>query len=676
MTVQLSLLTPATDTALRRMRMMLLILAAFAVHPVVWGQDKQMVQVKTFDEKLRVLRNVELSLNDGAFVSTGNKGAAFVELGAQELPVKSVRIKDEKMEAASWNFSKGVIEIVVRPRNYTLVRMALRFPNGRPIPQASVSFKGAKSVTVTTNQTGEFELPLSLQEKVTSADQFQVADMKVLRINLSDKENILVAERIKAPGKPSTREQLNDFDLSRLDSIQSLTVFYAVFKNISMSSLSPEVRARVDAKFRQLVSLMQDSVSRRSDFMANISDSSFVAEDIRNLLSHATRENAALDINRTAFEEKINMIAGKLKKGVTNLNEDTRKNLLADLDLLETMLIENESKFYKNQNDYREIINTLKDKYFDTQDLEKRLSLTERQRQEEQLLFQQRLILAIGVLIVFGVLIVLLVSFSGRLRQQREALRAANEEIRTMNENLEAIVVKRTTSLEESNRELDTFLYRASHDLRSPISSILGLCHIGERIAPAELVERVRAVVLKMDKMLKKLIETSEISQEAQKVSIFGIRGVIGEVQTTLSHTIADSGVEFHVDCEETVRVHSSPTLVKMILTNLIENAVFFAQLRGVVDHARVEVKVATQGNTVQLSVYDNGVGIAESVRSNAFNMFFVGHESSRGSGLGLYVVKKAAQALQGSVGVESDSGRYARITVSFPIERKAIPLK
>jgi len=641
------------------------ILATFAGHGVVRAQDKQMVQIKTFDEKLHVLKNVELSLNDGPFVSSGNRGAAFVELGAQDLPVKSVRIKDEKLEAASWNFSKGVIEIVVRPRNYTLVHMTLQLPNGRPIPQAPVSFKGARPVTVITNQAGEFELPLSLQEKISSAEQFQVADMKVLRMNQA--ENILVADRVKAPAKPSTREQLHDFDLSRLDSIQSLTVFYAVFKNISMSSLTPEARARIDAKFRQLVSRMQDSVSRRPDFMANISDSSFVAEDIRNLLNHATRENAALDINRTAFEEKISVITGKLKNGVTNLNEDTRKTLLADLDLLETMLIENESKFYKNQNDYREIISTLKDKYFDTQDLEERLSLTERKREEDQRVFQQRLIITIGILIVFGVLIVLLISFSGRLRQQRESLRVANEEIRTMNENLEAIVVKRTTSLEESNRELDTFLYRASHDLRSPISSILGLCHIGERMPPAELVERVRTVVLKMDKMLKKLIATSEISQEAKKVSTFCIREAINEVETKLLQTITGSGVEFHVDCEEAVKLQSSVSLFKTILINLIENAVFFARLRSA-DHARVEVKVSTQDSTLQLSVYDNGVGIEENIQMEIFNMFFIGHESSRGSGLGLYVVKKATEALHGSVGVESERGHYTRFVVSLPL--------
>ncbi|MBT1686319.1 HAMP domain-containing histidine kinase [Fulvivirgaceae bacterium PWU37] len=633
---------------------------------VVQAQDKQMIQIKTFDEKLKPLKNIELSLNDGAYISSGSKGSAFVEVGADDLPVKSVRIRDEKLEAASWNFSRGVIEIIVRQRSYTLVRMALRLPNGRPIPQASVVFKGTKPVTVTTNQAGEFELPLPLQEKLTSADQFQVQDMKVLRINLS--ENVLVAERSKAPAKTTTlRDQLSDFDLSRLDSIQSLTVFYAVFKNISMSNLSPEARARIDAKFRELVGRMQDSVSRRSDYMANISDSSFVAEDIHNLLSHASRESEALDVNRTAFEEKIGMITGKLQKGVSNLDEETRKTLLADLDRLELMLIENESKFYKNQNDYREIINTLKDTYFDVQHLEERLSITQQKRAEEQALFQQRLLITIGILIVFGVLIVLLVSFSGRLRRQREALRMANEEITTINENLEAIVVKRTLSLEESNRELDTFLYRASHDLRSPLSSILGLCHIGEKMPVGELVERIQAVVLKMDRMLKKLIETSEISQEARKVARFCVREAIGEVQTRLATQITASGVEFHVDCQDNIQLRSSAPLVKTILAHLVENALYFSRLRST-DHARVEVKAEAEGNTVLLTVYDNGVGIDNGVRTDVFNMFFIGHESSKGSGLGLYVARKAAQALEGRIDVASEPGHYARFTVVLPV--------
>jgi len=647
-------------------RAILLTTAMLTLCVAAYAQDKQMIQLKTFDEKLRVMRNVELSINGGEYVSTGAKGAAFVELDASDLPVKSIRIKDNQLEAASWNTSKGTIEIIVRQKSSSIVHFALRLPNGRPVAGTSITFKGANTTTVKTNAAGEFDLELPLQSKA-SAEQFQIANMKVVRLNLSDKENILVAERTTAADKTTTtRDQLVAFDLSRLDSIQSLTVFYAVFKNVSMSNLSDEARARIDAKFKELVGRMQTAEAQHTDFISSISDSSFVDQDIHNLLNHATRESQALDINRTAFEEKINVITRKLEKGFANMDESTRKSLLSDLDRLEAMLIENESKFYKNQNDYRDIISTLKDKYFDTQSLEQQLSITELKRQEEQRVFQRQILTALAVLIVFGVLIVLLVSFSGRLKQQREALRAANEEIRTINENLEAIVVKRTLSLEESNRELDTFLYRASHDLRSPISSILGLCNIGDKIPTRDFIDRVRGTVLKMDRMLKKLIETSEISQESQKVSEFNVRTAIADIQKALAQYIHDNGVEFHIDCQEDIHVHSNATTLKAILANLIENAVHFSHLRSP-DHARVEVKVAAQNNTVNISVYDNGVGIDPTVQPEVFKMFYIGHEKSRGNGLGLYVVKKATQALRGTIEVASEAGKYSKFTIALP---------
>src|SRR5688572_19837878 len=76
-----------------------------------FAQKKQMVQVKTFDQQLTPYRNVELSINGKDFVSIGAKGEAFIELLDSDIPLKSIRVKDEKLEAASWNYSKGIIEV-------------------------------------------------------------------------------------------------------------------------------------------------------------------------------------------------------------------------------------------------------------------------------------------------------------------------------------------------------------------------------------------------------------------------------------------------------------------------------------------------------------------------------------------------------------------------------------
>jgi signal transduction histidine kinase len=364
--------------------------------------------------------------------------------------------------------------------------------------------------------------------------------------------------------------------------------------------------------------------------------------------------------------EKIKVISDKLEKGIANFSADERQNLLTDLDRLEKLLIENEGKFYQNQSDYRLAINELREKYFDIQSLESRLSDSEKQRGEEQRIYNQRILFIAGVLIAFGALIILLISFSARVRKQAKALKMANEEIQTINENLEAIVIKRTKLLEETNRELDTFLYRASHDLRSPIRSILGLCNIIDSIPSSELLARMKGTTLGMDRMLKKLIYISEISQQSSNISTVQVSTSIQEVKSRLEETIRDTGVKINVECPENITIRTSPALLENILTNLVENAIFFSMIKDS-HHAQVDIKAIVKGNAMEISVYDNGVGIEEAIRPRLFDMFFTGHEKAKGNGLGLYAVQKSVTALYGKVHVESEVGHYSRISVLIP---------
>jgi signal transduction histidine kinase len=627
--------------------------------------------VRTFDQKLQPFKDIEVSLNGKDYISVGHKGVAIVEVNSSDLPVKAIKIKDDKLEAASWDFSKGVIEIIVRPKSYSMVHFTVQFSDGTRLAKSALTYKGSKAVNLETNATGEVDVPVPLTEKITGPGQFTIPGLQVSKVNLSAQGNVIVVNRPRVQEstarKGTLQDELGDFDMSKLDSIRSLTVFYAVFKDISMKNLSATDRKRIDDKFHELVLQMEDSVARTGrPLVGTISDSSFVSEDIRNLLAHSTQERDALETNRAQFDQRIKLISDKLEKGIANFSSDERLALLAELDRLEQLLKENESKFYKNQNDYLVAINELREKYFDIQNLESKLSDSEKQRGEEQRKFQQRFLIIAGVLVAFGALIVLLISFSSRLRKQAKDLKLANEEIQTINENLEAIVVKRTKLLEETNKELDTFLYRASHDLRSPIRSILGLCNIMDSIPPSELLTRMKGTTLGMDRMLKKLIYISEISQQSSNVSTVDVASCIHDVKSRLDEMIRDSGVKINVECPENISMRTSPALLENILTNLVENAIFFSMLKDP-HHAQVDIKATASGNAMEISVYDNGVGIEESIRPRLFDMFFTGHEKAKGNGLGLYAVQKSVTALYGKVRVESEVGRFARISVVIP---------
>jgi signal transduction histidine kinase len=653
-------------------RLLILIFAVVTSFPAL-AQKKQLAQVKTFDQQLVPFRNVEISINGKDYIKVGNKGEAFVELDDTDLPLKSIKIKDDKLETASWNYSKGIIEVIIRTKSYHIVQVFVKSQSHAAIPNLAVTFKGKKETVATTNGEGMFEIPLALDEKINAADQFNFRDYNPVKFQQIDGKNVLTVDKIQIakPVVENAKPYFSDFDFSKLDSIQSLTVFYAIFKNYQIKDMTEQQKQRVDAKFNQLVQKLQDSVQpKETPFIGKISDSSFVSDDIKNLLSQATMENHTLEGQRSDFDQKIGIIQEKLQSGMQNLDASTRTALLSDLAKLEGILVQNEGKFYKNQNDYRDIINSLKENFLDVEDLEHRLSESESQRMEEQRIFRQKLFATLAVAFVFAILLLLLVHFSTRLKKQKHELVRVNAEIKRINENLEGLVAERTKLLAGAVKELDTFLYRASHDLRSPVCSIIGLCNIALMLAKGEskeLVERMVNTTSTMDRLLKKLSLISEINQPSNFSSITMI-DTVEKIKANFDDEIADNHVKFTIDCPADIVIYSYPNLIEIILSNLVENALFYSVLKNP-DNAEVRLATTIKNGQLEISLYDNGIGMDGSVLERVFDMFFKGSENSKGSGLGLYIVQKSVQALEGTITTESELGRFSRFNVYLPLK-------
>lgn len=646
------------------------------------AQEKHMVQIKTFDQQLQPYRNIDISINEKEYISMGAKGVAFVELYDSDLPPKSVKIKNEQLEAASWNFSRGTLEVTVRKKSYQVHRVIVRDRANNPLANVRINFNGKKTFSASTTADGRIEIPLALDEKITAATQFTIPGYNVVSLQASEANNILTIDEIKpevvaeTTTKPvAVAQQFQDFDFSKIDSIQSLTVFYAIFKNLDLKKLSPETQKRIDAKFDQLFSQLQqsanDSTREQVTFAGRISDTSFVSDDVKNLLAQAQAENRTLSVNRSDFDDKIRIITEKLESGLTNLSPEMRSRLLSDLQLLEALLVENESKFYKNQGDYRALINALKEKYFNFEDLENKLSESERQRLEEQRIFRQRLFAILSVVLVFGILIVLLIIFGNKLRKQKKELSGANAEIKRMNENLEGLVEQRTALLVEANRELDTFLYRASHDLRTPICSIIGLCNIATYVAKneaKELFEKAGQTAVAMDRMLKKLRIISEINNPTNYSSM-GLLELAEDIKSKFEDEIQQRSVKFDIQCSESITFQSYPVLLKAILFNIIENAVFYSALKGK-ETPEIRLAITEKDEALQLEIYDNGIGIETQAMAKLFDMFYKGTEHSKGNGLGLYIVQKSVHALGGTITVESKLDHYSKFTIRLPLKK------
>lgn len=651
-------------------KLLFMLWCMFAVAMAV-AQTKQRVQVKTFDLQLKPYKNLELLINNSIKVNTGERGANFVEMNESDFPIRSVQIKNEGLEPASWNFSKGILEITVRKMNYRLVPVLVLTDQQQPVVKTEITYTGVRRLKVVTNDDGRLELPLDPDEKISATDQFIIVGYKPVNLISANNSYTLIISRIRqdeikptVPAPEATRQSYQRA-LDQLDTANSLNSFYQVIRGIPMDNLREEDRRIVDGRFNTLMRAMQESLRAERPAQIYISDTSAVAEDIRLLIEQANRESQALENQRAEFEVQIGALTRKFSSGLVDLDSASRENLLNEIAVLERIIRENESRFTSNQGEFKRILDELKEKYFDISTLETRLSESETLRLQEQREFRQRILMALGVVALFSILIVLLIRLSARLRSQKRKLTVANNEIRMINANLESIVSKRTKMLREANAELDTFLYKASHDLRTPIASIYGLCNLADHIPKEELLDKIMGSAERMDRLLTSLNVISEINQPSDYGPI-NLRDTAERVLKKFTADIKRNNVQVLFSCPDVITITTYPHLLEVVIANLIDNAIFFGSLSDVAEH-RLAVSIAQSGERIEITVEDNGIGIDESVRPNIFNMFFKGTEQSRGNGLGLYILSRCLRPMKGNVSVDSKTGTYSRFTVQLP---------
>jgi signal transduction histidine kinase len=210
--------------------------------------------------------------------------------------------------------------------------------------------------------------------------------------------------------------------------------------------------------------------------------------------------------------------------------------------------------------------------------------------------------------------------------------------------------------LAKTNEELDKFMYSSSHDLRAPLTSILGLVNLA-KLEPLEkqpvYLDMIRDRVIGLDYFIKEIIDFSKNARTDVGDEIIDVKELI-ELCVEHNKYLPDAEkIELSLDLE-TTKIKSDHYRLSSILTSLIANAVKYHN----VDQEKPTLWVTVKGtNPVSFSVKDNGMGINKSIKPKIFNMFYRGSEKSNGSGLGLYIAKEMLNSLHGTFEVTSEEG-------------------
>lgn len=222
--------------------------------------------------------------------------------------------------------------------------------------------------------------------------------------------------------------------------------------------------------------------------------------------------------------------------------------------------------------------------------------------------------------------------------------------------------------LRKVNKDLDSFLYSTSHDLRAPITSILGITYLGKVELTEEkgrnYMELIEQRAEKLNIILTDILRLSKTKKLEIKMQTLRFSDLVKEVISDVEFSKGTSSIRLDFDRDADNMFYCDYNQISIVLSNLITNAVKYHRLNQEDPYIRIGMK-RVSGNVV-ITMEDNGQGIPMHSLNKIFDMFFRASQETDGTGLGLYIVKEALAKVKGKIEVESEFGKGTTFTITL----------
>src|SRR5215203_1866224 len=279
--------------------------------------------------------------------------------------------------------------------------------------------------------------------------------------------------------------------------------------------------------------------------------------------------------------------------------------------------------------------------------------------------------------------------------QQQQQLEKITNDMRRLNAELEAKVEERTIILKEAlqrleqsqaelsealdkERELNEiksrFVSMASHEFRTPLSTVLSSASLLSKYTSSEdqdkrsrHVEKIKASVKHLNDLLEDFLSLGKLDEGKIGTVFheFNLRELIKDTCDEIKG-LAKTGQQFVYEHQGNEVIESDKKLIKNILINLITNAIKFSDV-----NKNISVRSEVKDNTTVISVKDEGIGISKDDQEHLFSSFFRGKNAIniQGTGLGLHIVKRYLDLLDGDVCLKSELGKGTTVTFTIPVK-------
>lgn len=223
--------------------------------------------------------------------------------------------------------------------------------------------------------------------------------------------------------------------------------------------------------------------------------------------------------------------------------------------------------------------------------------------------------------------------------------------------------------LKERNEQMDLFLYKATHDLKGPLTSVMGILNIAIQDCTQpevrKYIELALASTSRLDNSLLDLIHVTRINKEQVRPENIDCHELLKEVLQSINHIPERKNAEISVEVPAGLKLRSDRNTLLSVFQNLITNALKYRREGSHIHEVNIAVTPKDEG--VEIHVTDNGEGIRPEIQEKIFTMFYRGNKKSKGTGLGLYIVRQSVAKLSGKVSVKSQPGKGSEFDVWLP---------
>lgn len=231
-----------------------------------------------------------------------------------------------------------------------------------------------------------------------------------------------------------------------------------------------------------------------------------------------------------------------------------------------------------------------------------------------------------------------------------------------------SLLTEKNKELQKAYNELDKFAYSVTHDLRSPILSVLGAINIAKQTDDMgevrEMIGLMEKAMQKLDDFIHNIHDYYNLKRGELEIREVDFSKLISQIQDMFELVGKTSNVRFNITEDIRSGFRSDETTLFIIINNLLSNAFKYQKKTG--DDKFVNLDLTVADNKATITVSDNGIGIHENYLDYIFDMFYRATSEEFGSGFGLYNVKDALSKLNGDIKVTSKKDEGTSFTVTI----------